>query len=339
MPQAGKSRYQTNSLFSWNYINKLKAMSDLNEIRASHQTRDRILVRTIERMRMELGLSHAAWSDYLQLTEKDYAKLRNGIKPLSAVSLYHLTERLSLSPAALESGKIDYVALVQAHFGNRSYINPDYQIAASSRKFTVVNTLDFVQKFRGSHLRIAANRHFQIHEDFWSDWQNPASDRINIRFLGELWKFLRTRGLSDEDFRAIGFHSVVTHRNTHIGKSLSSFKRPQVVYEFLVGDFMDNIERNHRYRITRLTDTTCVIESRSNTDTAEALRIRETGSLEGCQFKIGLIGSMPTFVGQPAAAVHETHCVHRGDSYCRFFCDFSAAKVSHGHTRRLSLLA
>lgn len=314
-------------------------MSDLTETPSSIQMREQLLVRTLERIRVELSLNVNDWSGYLNLKERDYKKVLNGATPLSVLSLYHVCERLSLDPAALQTGKIDFAALVQTYFGNRSYINPEHQIAASSRKFTAVNTLNFVEKFRGPHLRIAANRHFQIHEDFWSDWQDPNSERINIRFLGDIWRFLRTRGMSDDDFRAIGFHSIVTHRKTHIGKSLSSFQRPRDVYEFLVGDFMDNIERNHRYRITHLTDTTCIIESRSNPDVAEALRLHETGSIEGCQFKIGLIASMPTFLDMPAAIVHETDCIHRGGAACKFFIDFSAARVTHGRARRLTLLA
>lgn len=309
------------------------------EIRTQVSERDLALVRVLERIQLELGLDYLAWSEYMHLTPKDCKRVMDGHTPLSAMSLYHLSERLSLDPQVFETGKIDYVALIQAFSGNRSYINPIHQIAASSRKFTAVNTLNFVEKFRGSRIRVAANRHFQIHEDFWSDWQDSNSERINIRMLSELWAFLRMRGFKEEDFRAIGFHSFFTYKNTHIGKALSSFHHPRSSYECLFGSLIENFEENHIYKIIRLTDETCIVESRSNPDVANALSIRETGSVEGCQFKAGVFSSLPVYVDSPPASVHETHCVHRGDSMCRFFCDFTPPRAKHGTARRLSLLS
>jgi hypothetical protein len=289
--------------------------------------KDKDLIRLLEKLRDHLEVSKGIWSEYLGLNAREYGKVLEHKEPLSAVSLYHVSERLGLNPSVFETGRIDYVALLEAHRGNRHYINPAYLVAASSRKFTVVNAMNFIEKYRGGYLRIAASRHLQIDEDYWSDWEKPDSEQVNIRLIGDLWSFLRSRGLQDEDFRALGAHSITTYRSTHLGKSLSSFHHPRDLYEYLFGDFVKNIEQNHLYRITRLDSRICVIESWTNPDVSQALGVRNVGSLDICQVRSGIMESMPTFLDLPAAVVHETHCIHRGDPVCRFTCDFSRASA------------
>ena len=76
--------------------------------------------------------------------------------------------------------------------------DPKYKVAATKPEFMAVDALNYIRNIEAlSFFRAAVNRHFQINEDFWSDRADPNSERISIRLIDDLWKFLRTRGLTD----------------------------------------------------------------------------------------------------------------------------------------------
>ena len=73
-------------------------MFELNDIVADPKSSDQILARTLERIRLELDLSHQAWCDYLHLTLREYGKVRRGRKPVSAMSLHYASEKTCFGP-------------------------------------------------------------------------------------------------------------------------------------------------------------------------------------------------------------------------------------------------
>jgi hypothetical protein len=298
---------------------------------------DKKLVRLLEQIRDRLEVSKAIWAEYLALTPVQYENVVDCKAPLSAVSLFHLSERLRLNPSAFETGKIDFEALLESERGNKLFLSPRYTLAAHSKKHTAVNALNFITKYRGAYLRNRVNRHFQIHDDFWED--DNFDGQINIRFLTELWDFLKSQHFKNEDFQAIGFHSSVTLQNSPIARALSSMQTIESAFECMFGEFMQNFERNCSYKITRLKGNQCIVESRSISEVADALNVRHIGSPEGCQVRIGVFGAVPIYLGMPAAHGHETHCVHRGDSFCRFVFDFSSGQHVGSGYRKLTLLS
>jgi hypothetical protein len=284
------------------------------------------LVSSLELIRTGLNVPWDEWCDTLRVSRQEYSRIVTQKKELSAMSLLKVSECFNLNPSSLVSGTVDITALARTRKGDLNYINPKYTLAGTSQKFTVVNTLDFVAKFRGFHLRNMVNRHFQVNETYWSDWEVPTSERVNIRLLGELWQQLTLNGLTESDFRLIGFHTRLTLRKTEIGSQLSSFGDSYVAYENLVTWLIKRFERNFDYSLESLGEDWCIIRSISNPDMQDALSTQHLGTREGCQVKMGIMASIPTFVGQPAASVHHTHCEHEGSGYCRFFVDFSQLK-------------
>lgn len=281
-----------------------------------------------ERLRATLGIEHSAWASVLRLTTKEYAKVLSGKKPLTVLSLFAISERFSLSIELMMQNRLDYAAVVEHQAGNLAYLPERYTVAAFSKRRTAVNFLGYIENTYGWRLRSEALRHFQMTEASFSD----PDATINVQFLTDLMGFLRKRGLSDKDFFEIGAHSLVTNRKSLLGEALCKKKSPSQVYETMTVELISFFERNCSYRLARLTEDSCVLESHSNSDVASALRVKHLGSVDGCLQRAGILASAPGYIGLPRARVFELTCVHRGDSKCRFKVDFGQAawSVKHG---------
>jgi predicted hydrocarbon binding protein len=292
------------------------------------------LLKNLEDARNRLELSKSDWAThYLRISEDDYEGILSQKKEFSAVHLFHLTEKLWINPSDFEKGTVDFDSLLQARQGKKG-LNPRYTVAAKSRKHTVINSLNFVEHHRGPHLRTAVNRHFQIQDDFWTQGH---MDQINIRFIGDLFKFLRDRGFTDRDFKHVGENSVLTLRGTEIGHAFSKCGSAAGLYEMLIGELITRFEENCSYKISSLSRDRCVLESISNAEVAEAFGSKHTGSRETCLVRVGIFSSLPTYIGLNPATVHETHCVHRGDRRCRFLIDYSLKNVRDTGVRLMAI--
>jgi predicted hydrocarbon binding protein len=272
------------------------------------------------------------------LTRQEYSRIIQHKKELSAFSLLSLAQELELNPTSIFSGDISIEALDAARRGNHSFIDPRYTVGASSRKFTVINTLNYLSKYRGPHLRKAVNQHFQIHEDFWSDWRIASSQCVNIRLMAELRGVLRKNGFTDLDFRAIGFHSSITLRETQIGKALSAADGKIEAFELMFNELAAHFEKNHLYQIESINKERCIVRSVNNPDISDALSTRLVGNPETCLVRVGIFSAVPTLQSESAASVHQTHCVHAGDPHCRFIIDYSSVRSTRGQLSRLTLL-
>lgn len=116
-----------------------------------------------------------------------------------------------------------------------------------------------------------------------------------------------------------------------LGEALRPMKTPAKVYEHMTVDLISFFERNCTYTLTDLDENSCILESRSNRDVAEALRVRHLGSIDGCLQKAGVLSSAPGYIGLPYAHVNESSCVHRGDDVCRFEVNFEKANWRGRH--------
>jgi hypothetical protein len=285
----------------------------------------RSLLVGLERTRDKLEIAKKDWANsYLHITEEDYEAILARKQELSAFALFNLSEKLWINPSDLESGTIDLDSLVQVQKGQKNYVHPRYTVAAKSRKHTVLNSLSFVGRHRGFHLRTVVNRHFQIHDDFWS---TGLMDPINIQFVSDLMRFLRSRGLTDNEFLGMGMNSFSILKDTEVGNRFSRTRSLPEIYETLIYELIRHYDGNCRYRISNLTEDGCIIESVSDEDVASALEVPNTGCEEICLFRAGVFTSLPNYIGIREASVHQTRCVHWGDSHCRFVVDFSSHRI------------
>jgi len=89
---------------------------------------------------------------------------------------------------------------------------------------------------------------------------------------------------------------------------------------------MGYFDRNYHYRVGKLKDDFCTLESVQSREVTDALEVKWHGSSNVCALREGVIASFPQFFGLPRAVVHETHCVHRGDQKCIFAIHFEEAR-------------
>lgn len=295
------------------------------------------ILRTLERACDKLEMSRDAFArDFLNLDPAEFRRILKGERPLLMHSLFRLSERLNVNIADIGTGNLDLDAIIQNLRGNSGYIHPRYMVAAYSRKHTVLNALEYITRYRGQHIRYSVNRHFQIHDSFWTD---APDSPINLRFITDLWEYLKTLRFEAADYRALGFHSNHTLRNTPIDRALATRSSTTAVFELMFGDFLKNFEQNCEYRINKLQANRCVVDCHSRTEVAEALEVKHLGSLEGCQVKAGVLEGLPVFIGRSAARISETSCVHKGDTICRFVIEYEDSplyKVREGHLRLLA---
>lgn len=288
-----------------------------------------------EKLREALKLSKSNWASYLEVKPSEYERLLKQQKAFSALSLFRLCERLDLNVSAFQTGSIDYEAVYQLHRGNTAYINPKYLVAAYSKKFSMINMLNFVERRRGPCLRTSLSRNFQISEEFW---KNDFSGSINYRLITEALSYLQGRGFAPEDFHAMGVHSGNTLRGSEIGNRLGSCRRTKDVYDLLFSEVIFKMEHNCNYKLSGLTAQGCTVEMRSHPEVAEAFQVKHLGNLASCDVKRGILAAMPTFMGESLSNVRETQCVHRGDARCRFKLDFPLPRTVRGSRASVRLL-
>lgn len=288
----------------------------------------RFLFNAMERLRCTLDHDHREWAALLRLSYKEYERIWSQRKPLPATALVHVAERLHLSIDQLTRGDIDYNAVAAHYSGDFKHIPEKYLVAATSRKSTALCIIDFTTKTSGWMTGLEALRWLQIHPAALHD----ETTNVNIRFMTELFGFLRKKRLTDEHIRLIGSDTGVRSQNSALGKRLACAKSPSEVYESMIVELIAFWERNCDYQLIKLTRSNCLIKSSTNQEVAEKLRVRHVGSSNVCLFRMGLLSSAPGYIGLPFANVEEKACVHRGDPACLFEVDFrKAAHVAAMH--------
>lgn len=286
------------------------------------------LVAMIERLRVTLDIGSEAWSDILRVTPKEYGRIKAGLKPLSATSLVYIIDKFNLSAEALFAGKIDYSAAAAHYHGNIEHIPERFMVAATSRRRTALNILDYVEKNAGWQTALLAKRHFQINDAALVN----KDGYINIIFMTELLDYFRSKGLNANQLMATGSYNTLMNRETPLGAELSALGTPSAVYETMLVDRISYLEKNCDYKILRLNKNSCVLQVKSKRDVADALGLREIGSENAYLYKAGVFSATPSYLGLPFADVKETSCVHKGGSSCRFEVDYSRASyISHAH--------
>lgn len=281
------------------------------------------LAETLERLRATLDLEPKAWAELLQMTTTEYDEVIAGRRSLSVVSLAMLTEHLDLSMEAVVNGNVDYQAAAARFMGNLGYVPERYLLSANSKRRTTINLLNYVEDFLGWESRRQILRYFNLAEAVFADPDAP----INILFHADVCEYLRRyKSFDQDDFFAMGAYSVVTNCTSQLAEILSTQESPSELYRVAIEELVPRyFENNHLYRITDLSKTKCVIESRANPEVLEAFKTERLGNPDSCATRMGVGASLLGYRGLPFADTRETACVHRGDAVCRIEFDYEAA--------------
>jgi len=277
-------------------------------------------------------MSHAQWASVMGLTQSEYDKTFQGLRPLSLLSVSLICDSLDITLEGLLVGELDFDLIRTRYIGQSGRLPERYSVAAFSKRRSIVNFLESLENFRGWEYSEQVRRFFQIDPTALSDLDGS----INVLFFRDISAFLRKRGFSDSEFYSIGLFSSVTAADSSFAKVLSTLKTPQAIYEHAFVDLISFHERNHSYKVLELDKTHCKVESKSNQDIARALNVKTLGSRDTCIYRSGVMASTLSLVGLPEAHVHEEACEHNGDASCRFVVQYD--HIQKSNLRKLELV-
>jgi hypothetical protein len=279
------------------------------------------LWQAVEKLRKTAKLKHSEIAELLMVTDRHY-KTRHELKqPPHAVGLLSLTRKFDLDPKNFIAGKTDWAALTRRIQGNPATLPERYEVGAFSRRRTSMHVLSYLRRTKGENYVYDLLRKFDLTEAAFED----PNQFININLLTDLADFLVTKGASADDLYDMGAESVKINKNIGFSKSILESLKIKDAYQFQINHLMGYFDRNYRYRVGKLKDDFCTLETFQNPDVTDALKVKWHGSTNVCSLRKGVIGSFPQFFNLPSARVVETHCVHRGDESCTFAIHFEHA--------------
>lgn len=277
---------------------------------------------TFERIRLTTNTGMSDWYDLLQLSWFEYQQLKLGIIKPSEKLIERVSEKFSLSFEGLISGLIDYRALALRYEEPSKIISDTYVKAAYGRRRASIAAVNFLEKNVNWRLRLDAIRKLNISENFLQDPFAP----ISMQFMTDLCDYLSQRQFQKSDFFAMGAYTYEANKQGLMARIFSELTSPKEAYEFFFQDCMKFFERNCSYSITQINDTSLTFECLTDSHVAAESGMRHLGSIPVCQFKSGIIASVPCYLGLPISKIKEISCVHVGDSICRSEIDFTEAR-------------
>lgn len=281
------------------------------------------VIENFEKIRRTLNLSIPTWCEVIGTKESQYKSLVKLPNRLSIESVMAVSQQYNLNIEQLLNGEIDLLALSHHFSGNHHFIPDRYNVAAFSRKRTVLNNLEYLQEKIDWNARHHLLKKMQISEASLHD----EKENINLRFFEDFYTITKQDfGFTEKDFVAIGQRTVSRFLDAPIAQEFRSCRTLLEVYGRLVGDLLNLYEKhNCFYKITKVSGTKITIHVTSNPDVASAFGVKHIGSASVCQFKLGVFGATPLYLHRklPMAATKKLECEHWGDKACIFEIDFS----------------
>ena len=279
---------------------------------------------TIHRIEQTLGLFDQDLSDKLQLTHKELAKIRETKKEVSADKIFSLAERLDISFNSIVNGKIDYQALAQHYFGNKSFVPERYASGdAFSRRRSTLFILNYIEKNFGWKERLYVLRNFQLNESIFSNPDLP----ISFLFASDLCEYLRRYKLDRTSMIQIGVQSYRTVAGP-LKAELANCTNVSEIYERMCGELIQkHFEKNFQYRVLKMNDGNCTISVRPNQMLTDLLETRSVSNPGTELTRLGITVALPTILGLPVAEVKQTASIHDGAKEIRYEIDFTEANV------------
>lgn len=279
----------------------------------------------LRRIQMTLGLPDSDFAGVLELREREFERLGAHRAEPPLRSLEALSHRLNVSLDAILDGDIDYRVLRARFLGRPQELPEKYLIGAASRRRTVVNVLDFVEREFGWISRTRILRRFQVDEAALL----AEDSLINARLSTEICAWLGSWWDAPDVFRRMGMNSLRLNRKGPFGVELAAARDVHELFEMCFPDLIArHIENNFNWRLRARNTDRIVVRGAPNPAayqlTAGKLILRS----QICQVRQGYIASLPLYLNLPAARVRKISCVYAGDSGCDYDVEFHASHRS-----------
>ncbi len=282
---------------------------------------------TIDKIKHTLGWNDAELLDRLQLTKKQLVSEKQlNLSPRLDV-ITNLTESLGISIESLITGKIDFQTLKAHSVGKFEELPERYSVATFSKKKTTIHLLDFIEEKFGWQTKKNVLTHFQIKEIFCKD----PDGAVNFLLPSDICEFVSLKyKMPLAVIRKMGAHSTQTNQNTPAGKTLASLGSPKSLLENFFGYLVNrHFEKNQNYKILKLTDQFCIVETHFRQELKDALKNNQIGNIFACHSIAGTMSSLTSYLGLPSSQVTKIDCIHQGGFSCKYLIDFELPQQLH----------
>lgn len=289
---------------------------------------------TLDKIQHTLGWTNQEIAVRLQMTLDGFELMRNCNFSPSLMSITSFTQSLNISIESLITGKLCFNTLYAHHRGNPDQIPERYSRATFSKRKTTIHLLDFIETNFGWQTKKNILNHFQINESFMS---KPDAE-VNFLLPSDICEYLGQNYRMPMDvIRKMGAHSTFTNKNTFAGKTLYRLGSPKNLLEQFFGQLVNqHFEKNQTYRIIKLTDRFCMVETSFKEELKDNLKTSHLGNVFACNSIAGTMSSLTAYLDLPTSRVTKVDCVHQGGCSCKFLIDFELPQKIHEFSEKHS---
>lgn len=282
---------------------------------------------TIDKIMHTMDWTNADLCERLQITEKQYIHQKHLNLSPNLDTITNLTESLGIGIEAIITGKIDFQTLKSHSIGNFEELPERYSVATFSKKKTTIHLLDFIEENFGWQTKKNVLTHFQINEAFCKD----PDGAVNFLLPSDICEFVGQKyQMPLSVIRKMGAHSALTNQNTTAGKTLASLGSPKSLLENFFGYLVNrHFEKNQNYKILKLTDQLCIVETHFRQELKDTLNTHQLGNIFACHSIAGTMSSLTSYLGLPSSQVTKIDCIHQGGCSCKYLIDFELPQQLH----------
>lgn len=274
-----------------------------------------------------LGIDDKTLGEVLNVRPEEVQAVISSDKLLSVSQLFNVLSFFNIPLERVLSDSVDF-NLLQAHFrGTVCELPERYLVGANGRKRSVINILRWLARNYGERELEIVLKQFQL---TMAHFANP-DDAINNRFLVDLLSKLEELSYDQNNFLRMGEESYAANRDNHLGQLQAQARSGKELIERMFTEHIKHYDTNFSYQIHRLTDCEAVIKFKQDQNVADALGTKHLGSMNANIMKMGVVKSLPRYIGAPDFDVEIPKSVHLGDSYCAY-------RISYTNTKHLRLV-
>lgn len=277
---------------------------------------------TIARIQSVLNLSDADFAELLEVTEKEFWKLRATWASLSSFQCMKLARNLGITFEAFLTGNIDYLALSKQFNGDVDSLPEKYLVAAYSKRRTLKYILKFLTDHFGPDFKSMLLRRFQVSEAALLAEDKP----INLRLSTDLLTFILDNIGNPDLVREVGRKSYRGLKDGEFGKLALAARNVPELFELALGHdglISKFLEKNFVYRIDSMSDDEWrIIAEPVRHEVIEEIGKEHAFARAGCLIREGFMSGLPQYLGLHSLRTRTTKCVSQGDTHMLIHVEF-----------------
>ena len=274
----------------------------------------------LEKIKDDLLISDAQFAQELQMSLKDYLKIRGTSKLLPLDIAFEYAEKRNFHFEDLF--KIDFKLKLDS---TSCALLDRYTYANYSQIKPVMSIVDYLEQIRGPRAKTNLLRKFQLSEDFLMDDANKA----NIFLVSDIASYMKSAfNFTDNEFILMGQRTPYVTGNNFLKTKLTNHSSAQSIFANFFEECTQLFDKNSTYRVDKMTDEFAIIDAIPKRSVIEELQISpsEFGNDQASLSRAGIISSMTVFQYNLNTPIKKISSLYHGDKYDRYLLDLSVFK-------------